>query len=76
MAIYLNDLDIEEIVHFINAVLDTGMVLDWNVMDLDGPVVDAMSTGGVGDKVDIISAPILAACGAYVPMITGSYNFV
>lgn len=71
MAIYLNDLDIEEIVHFINAVLDTGMVLDWNVMDLDGPVVDAMSTGGVGDKVDIISAPILAACGAYVPMITG-----
>ncbi len=50
------------------AMRDSGDVLDW---DLDGPVVDKHSTGGVGDCVSLVLAPALAACGAYVPMISG-----
>ncbi|MGR3433664.1 MAG: thymidine phosphorylase [Shimia sp.] len=47
---------------------DSGARLAW---DLPGPVVDKHSTGGVGDAVSLILAPMLAACGAYVPMISG-----
>ena len=47
---------------------DTGSVLEW---DLDGPVLDKHSTGGIGDCVSLILAPALAVCGAYVPMISG-----
>jgi thymidine phosphorylase len=47
---------------------DSGSVLSW---DLDGPVLDKHSTGGVGDCVSLLLAPALAACGAYVPMISG-----
>ena len=47
---------------------DCGTVLAW---DLPGPVVDKHSTGGVGDNVSLMLAPALAACGAYVPMISG-----
>ncbi|NJN84306.1 MAG: thymidine phosphorylase, partial [Caldilineaceae bacterium] len=47
----------------------SGRVLDWP--DLDGPVLDKHSTGGVGDCVSLVLAPALAACGAYVPMISG-----
>ena len=50
------------------AMRDTGQVLAW---DLDGPVLDKHSTGGVGDCVSLLLAPALAACGAYVPMISG-----
>lgn len=50
------------------AMRDSGQVLDWNVT---GPVVDKHSTGGVGDCVSLVLAPALAACGAYVPMISG-----
>ena len=50
------------------AMRDSGAVLDW---DLDAPVIDKHSTGGVGDCVSLILAPALAACGAYVPMISG-----
>ncbi|PWJ21179.1 thymidine phosphorylase [Jannaschia seohaensis] len=50
------------------AMRDGGEVLHW---DLDGPVVDKHSTGGVGDCVSLVLAPALAACGAYVPMISG-----
>jgi thymidine phosphorylase len=46
-------------------------VLEWQSEDLDGPVVDKHSTGGVGDKVSFLLAPIAAACGCYVPMISG-----
>jgi thymidine phosphorylase len=47
---------------------DGGHVLDW---DLPGPVIDKHSTGGVGDCTSLLLAPALAACGAYVPMISG-----
>jgi thymidine phosphorylase len=50
------------------AMRDSGRVLAW---DLDGPVVDKHSTGGVGDCLSLVLAPALAACGAYVPMISG-----
>ncbi len=46
-------------------------MLDWRALDLPGPVVDKHSTGGVGDNVSLMLAPMLAACGAYVPMISG-----
>ncbi len=50
------------------AMRDSGRVLHW---DLDGPVLDKHSTGGIGDCVSLVLAPALAACGAYVPMISG-----
>ncbi|MFK7745732.1 MAG: thymidine phosphorylase [Roseobacter sp.] len=50
------------------AMRDSGKVLAW---DVDGPVLDKHSTGGVGDCVSLLLAPALAACGAYVPMISG-----
>ncbi|MEP3333699.1 thymidine phosphorylase [Sedimentitalea sp.] len=50
------------------AMRDSGEVLTW---DLDGPVIDKHSTGGVGDCVSLLLAPALAACGACVPMISG-----
>jgi len=51
------------------AMRDSGRVLDWS--GLAGPAVDKHSTGGVGDMVSLILAPIMAACGCYVPMISG-----
>lgn len=50
------------------AMRDSGRVLAW---DLPGPVVDKHSTGGIGDSISLILAPVLAACGVYVPMISG-----
>ncbi|TWI35057.1 thymidine phosphorylase [Paracoccus sulfuroxidans] len=55
-------------VHLTQAMRDSGRVLQW---DLPGPVVDKHSTGGIGDTVSLILAPVVAACGAYVPMISG-----
>lgn len=68
MAAFLNGLNEEETVDLTLAMRDSGDVLSWH---LDGPVVDKHSTGGVGDKVSLVLGPILAACGAYVPMISG-----
>ncbi len=50
------------------AMRDSGKVLEW---DLPGPVIDKHSTGGIGDCISLLLAPALAACGAYVPMISG-----
>jgi thymidine phosphorylase len=49
----------------------SGKTLDWNDLDLPGPIIDKHSSGGVGDKVSLMLAPIVAACGAFVPMISG-----
>ena len=46
-------------------------MLDWDEVDLPGPALDKHSTGGVGDKVSLLLAPIVAACGGAVPMISG-----
>ncbi|WP_265516123.1 thymidine phosphorylase [Nitratireductor luteus] len=69
MAICLNGMSREEAVALTLAMRDSGDVLDWRF--LDGPVTDKHSTGGVGDNVSLMLAPIVAACGAYVPMISG-----
>ena len=69
MAVYFRDMTTPERVALTEAMRDSGTVLDWS--DLDAPVVDKHSTGGVGDNVSLMLAPILAACGTYVPMISG-----
>jgi len=69
MAILLNGMDREETVALTLSMRDSGDVLDWS--SLPGPVTDKHSTGGVGDNVSLMLAPIVAACGAYVPMISG-----
>jgi thymidine phosphorylase len=69
MAVYLRDMNADERVALTLAMRDSGTVLDWS--DLDGPVADKHSTGGIGDNVSLMLAPMLAACGVYVPMISG-----
>lgn len=68
MAVCLNGLGDQGRAHLTLGMRDSGDVLRW---DLNGPVVDKHSTGGLGDCVSLILAPALAACGAYVPMISG-----
>ncbi|MBE7734219.1 thymidine phosphorylase [Devosia faecipullorum] len=69
MAIYFQGMDMGERVALTLAMRDSGNVLDWS--DLDGPVADKHSTGGVGDNVSLMLAPILAGLGIFVPMISG-----
>jgi thymidine phosphorylase len=71
MAIFLNSMTFEEAGRLTLAMAQSGNVLEWQDLGLDGPVVDKHSTGGVGDKVSFMLAPIAAACGCYVPMISG-----
>lgn len=71
MAIFLNSMSFEEAGKLTLAMAASGTVLDWSKEALDGPVIDKHSTGGVGDKVSFLLAPIAAACGCYVPMISG-----
>jgi thymidine phosphorylase len=68
MALFLRGMEPDERVALTSAMTRSGTVLDW---DLDRPVVDKHSTGGVGDKVSLMLAPIVAACGGAVPMISG-----
>lgn len=71
MAICLNSMTFDEAAKLTMGMAASGTVLDWSTTGLDGPVVDKHSTGGVGDKVSFLLAPIAAACGCYVPMISG-----
>jgi thymidine phosphorylase len=50
---------------------DSGQVMEWKSLNLPGPVVDKHSTGGVGDVVSLMLGPMIAACGGFVPMISG-----
>jgi thymidine phosphorylase len=68
MAVCTRGLGSEGRVQLTAAMRDTGEVLGW---DVEGPVLDKHSTGGVGDCTSLLLAPALAACGAYVPMISG-----
>jgi thymidine phosphorylase len=71
MAVYFNDMNMDERVAFTLAMRDSGQVMEWKSLDLPGPVVDKHSTGGVGDVVSLMLGPMIAACGGYVPMISG-----
>ena len=68
MAVFFQGMSIGERVAYTKAMTTSGKVLKWA---LDGPVVDKHSTGGVGDTVSLMLAPAVAACGAFVPMISG-----
>ncbi len=71
MAIFFNDMSMDERVALTCAMRDSGQVLDWSHMNFDGPIVDKHSTGGVGDVTSLMLGPMVAACGGYVPMISG-----
>ena len=71
MAVVFKSMTFEETGALTTAMASSGTVLDWRSEDLGGPVVDKHSTGGVGDKVSFLLAPIAAACGCFVPMISG-----
>jgi len=73
MAIFLNGMSAEEGAALTLAMRDSGTVIDWQEygFDKDAPITDKHSTGGVGDKVSLPLAPIVAACGGFVPMISG-----
>ena len=72
MAVFFQGLNPAERIALTRAMAASGTVLDWRPFDLPGPVVDKHSTGGVGDKVSLILAPLVAAAGAFVPMISGA----
>ena len=69
MAVFFKSMDSDETAALTKAMRDSGRTLSWQ--DLDGPVLDKHSTGGIGDKVSLILAPLVAAVGGYVPMISG-----
>ncbi len=69
MAAWIRGLNTRELAALTEAMLHSGSVLDWS--DFPAPKVDKHSTGGVGDKTSLVLAPIVAAAGLYVPMISG-----
>lgn len=71
MAVFWRGMSTAERVALTLGMANSGIRLDWRGLDLPGPVIDKHSSGGVGDKVSLMLAPIAAACGAYVPMISG-----
>ncbi|UNH30342.1 thymidine phosphorylase [Moellerella wisconsensis] len=71
MTIYFNDMVMDERVALTLAMRDSGSVLNWKSLNLNGPIVDKHSTGGVGDVTSLMLGPMVAACGGYVPMISG-----
>ncbi|MBA4823102.1 thymidine phosphorylase [Pantoea ananatis] len=71
MTIYFHDMSLPERVALTMAMRDSGTVLNWKSLNLNGPVVDKHSTGGVGDVTSLMLGPMVAACGGYIPMISG-----
>jgi thymidine phosphorylase len=69
MAILLNGMNRREIVHWTKAYIDSGETMDWST--LGRPTADKHSTGGVGDKITLPLAPLVAACGVSVPQLSG-----
>ena len=69
MAIFLNGMDLREISRWTDAMINSGERMNWS--SLSRPTVDKHSTGGVGDKITLPLAPLVAACGAAVPQLSG-----
>ncbi|ASI90040.1 MULTISPECIES: thymidine phosphorylase [Vibrio] len=71
MTIFFNEMTMPERIALTCAMRDSGMVIDWGHMNFGGPIVDKHSTGGVGDVTSLMLGPMIAACGGFVPMISG-----
>ncbi len=71
MATLLKGMDMPERVALTSSMAKSGTVMDWKGENLPGPTLDKHSTGGIGDKVSLMLAPIVAACGGFVPMLSG-----
>ncbi|GMU43086.1 MAG: thymidine phosphorylase [Xanthomonadales bacterium PRO6] len=71
MAVCARGMDVRETTALTRAMRDSGRVLDWRAAGFDAPVLDKHSTGGIGDVVSLMLGPMLAACGALVPMLSG-----
>ena len=71
MAVFFKGMTTPERVALTRAMTRSGTVLNWEDLALPGPVVDKHSTGGVGDNVSLMLAPMVSACGGFVPMISG-----
>lgn len=71
MAIFFNEMSMPERIALTCAMRDSGMVINWDHMNFGGPIVDKHSTGGVGDVTSLMLGPMVAACGGFVPMISG-----
>jgi thymidine phosphorylase len=71
MAVFFKGMTTAERVAMTLGLVNSGVTLDWSDLGLPGPVIDKHSSGGVGDKVSLMLAPIVAACGGFVPMISG-----
>ncbi|MBB1272152.1 thymidine phosphorylase [Psychromonas sp. SR45-3] len=71
MTIFFNEMDMSERIALTCAMRDSGMVMNWDHMNFGGPIVDKHSTGGVGDVTSLMLGPMVAACGGFVPMISG-----
>lgn len=71
MAMFLKGMGRDETVALTQAMTHSGLVMDWSSAKLNGPILDKHSSGGVGDKISLMLAPLVAACGGVVPMISG-----
>ncbi len=71
MAVLLRGMSLPERVALTKAMSHSGRIMEWKSLGLNGPVLDKHSTGGVGDKTSLVLGPLVAACGGYVPMISG-----
>src|SRR5262249_36505840 len=71
MTVFFRGMSTAERVAMTLGLARSGTTLDWKALSLPGPVIDKHSSGGVGDKVSLMLAPIAAACGLFVPMISG-----
>lgn len=71
MAVFFRGMTMDERVALTRAMTRSGRTAEWRSLSLPGPILDKHSTGGIGDKVSLMLAPIVAACGGFVPMVSG-----
>lgn len=71
MAVLWRGMSMAERVALTKAMAGSGRIMEWKSLGLPGPVLDKHSTGGVGDKTSLVLGPLVAACGGFVPMISG-----
>lgn len=71
MAVFFRGMTMDERIALTRTMTQSGAVLDWVALRVRRPILDKHSTGGIGDKVSLILAPVVAACGGAVPMVSG-----